>query len=121
MEDLKIPEGWAPTKRSKSKHKGDLFAKLWRWHLRLLLEKRASGRLLRLYLVLVDEDFKSFGKPFAVTTDMALRAGIDRHLKAKLLDTLEQLGVIFQERRGNKNPQVALRQFEGRGQSPFLT
>jgi hypothetical protein len=96
-----------------------MFAKLWLWHLHLLLDKRASGRLLRLFFVLVEEDFKHFGKPFAVTTKMATRAGIDRHLKAKLLDALEQMGAIFQERRGNKNPRVSLRQREGRGQSPF--
>jgi hypothetical protein len=27
----------------KAQHKGELFAKLWLWHLHLLLEKRAGG------------------------------------------------------------------------------
>ena len=76
--------------------------------------------MLRLFLVLVDEDFNHFGKPFTVTTDMAERAGVDRHLKAKILLALEQWGLIFLERLGApKNPRVSLRQREGRGQNPF--
>jgi hypothetical protein len=101
------------------KHKGELFAKLWRWHLHLLLEKRASGRVFRFFAMLVDEDFKHFGKPFTVTTEMVKAAGVDRKFKAEILRTFEQWGLIFLEPRANKNPQVSLRTRQGRGPNPF--
>jgi hypothetical protein len=99
--------------------KGEMFAKLWRWHLHLLLEKRASGRVLRFFLMLIDEDFKHFGEPFTVTTEMMRAAGIDRNFKAEILQTFEHWGFIFLERRANKNPRVFLRKRQGRGENPF--
>jgi hypothetical protein len=118
-EDWRLPGEWAPTKRPKSKHKGDLFAKLWLWHLHLLLEKHASGGVFRLFFVLVHEDFKSFGRAFTVTSEMVGDAGIDRKSKAGILRLFEQWGLIFLEQRTKKNPRVFLRKLQGRGQDPF--
>jgi hypothetical protein len=111
-------EAEPPPQRKKS----DLFAKLWLWQVRVLLEKRAGGPALRLFLVLVEEDFKNFGnKIFPVTTRMMQAAKINRHLKAYVLRDLEEWGLIFLHHPGDKkNPQVALRKLNGRGRNPFL-
>ena len=113
------PSRRGAAQKRRPRAKGEYFARAWLWHLRLLREKRAGGRVLRFYHLLLEEDFNSFGKPFAVTTQMMEAAGVDRHRKADLLDALEQWGIVFLERRGHKNPLVSLRQREGRGQNPF--
>lgn len=117
LDKIKITQDMSRAR--KAQHKGVLFAKLWRWHLHLLLEKRAGGRVFRFFAMLVDEDFKHFGKPFTVTTEMMKAAGVDRKFKAEILRTFEQWGLIFLEPRTNKNPQVSLRTRQGRGSNPF--
>ena len=60
--------------RAKEEH----FARTWLWHLRVLREKRASGQLLKMYHVLLEKDFYEWGKPFEVTTEMVVKAGLNR-------------------------------------------
>jgi hypothetical protein len=80
---------------------------------------REARRRQRFFAMLVDEDFKHFGKPFTVTTEMMKAAGVDRKFKAEILRTFEEWGLIFLEPRANKNPQVSLRTRQGRGSNPF--
>jgi len=102
--------------RAKEEH----FARAWLWHLRVLREKHATGQLLKMYHVLLEKDFYEWGKPFEVTTEMVVKAGLDRKAKSRILRLFEQWGLIFLKRRGNtKNPQVQLRDREGRGENPF--
>jgi hypothetical protein len=86
--------------------KEDLFGKLWFWYVSIFFEKRANGRMLRFFLVLLEKDFYEWGKPFGVTTAMMERAGIDRKYKSALLRTFEEWGLIFVDRRHKKNPLV---------------
>ena len=110
----------SPTrKRTHDSNNRELFVKLWSWYANILLEKRASGRMLRFLIVLMLKDFDVWHKPFNVTTAMMARAGIDRKDKSRLLRLFEQWGLVFVDRRDKKNPLVSLRQRQGRGENPF--
>jgi hypothetical protein len=107
-------------KSQRPKNKEEWFGQNWFWHSHILLEKRATGQMLRLYLVLFEKDFDEWGKPFEVTTAMAKRAGMDRKAKAVILRAFEQWGLLWFESQGtSKNPRVALRRRKGRGENPF--
>jgi hypothetical protein len=118
-------EGFSsPPRRSRrgagrKRPRADLFGKLWFWYADILLEKRASGRMLRFLIVLMIKDFDEWHKPFKVTTEMMARAGIDRKDKSTLLRIFEQWGFVFVDRRNKKNPLVSLRERQGRGENPF--
>jgi hypothetical protein len=122
FDKIKLPPETKPRRRAARTHDDNgkelhIQLRIWHWH--FLRDKRTGGRDLRFFLMLAEADFRAFGKPFKVTSELMAAAGVARKYKAELLRMFEAGGLLFLDAPPHKNPLVALRRRQGRGANPF--